>query len=104
MGKSKKSLPGGAGQRDLSKNAIKKGHGLKTVVSDFLPEVWSQSVRFTLIYFNLKGLSSGFRKYTREREYYYFLFGDNEKRWHATDFFVVTDIFHVANRSDFAAT
>ncbi len=29
MGKSKKSLPGGAGQRDLSKNAIKKGHGLK---------------------------------------------------------------------------
>jgi hypothetical protein len=35
----KKCLPGGAGQRDLSKNAIKKGHGLKTVVSDFLPEV-----------------------------------------------------------------
>ena len=48
MEKSKKSLPGGAGQRDLSKNAIKKGHGLKTVVSDFLPEVRSESVRFTL--------------------------------------------------------
>jgi hypothetical protein len=44
----KKSLPGGAGQRDLSKIAIKKGHGLKTVVSDFLPEVRAQSVRFTL--------------------------------------------------------
>ena len=44
----KKSLPGGAGQRDISKNAIKKGLGLKTVVSDFLPEVRSQSVRFTL--------------------------------------------------------
>jgi hypothetical protein len=27
----------------------KKGHGLKTVVSDFLPEIWSKSVRFTLI-------------------------------------------------------
>jgi len=48
LGKSKKSLPGGAGQRDLSKNAIKKGHELKTVVSDFLPEVRAQSVRFTL--------------------------------------------------------
>ena len=35
----------------------------------------------------------------------YYLFGDNEKRRHATDFFVVTDIFfHVANQSDFAAT
>jgi hypothetical protein len=32
IGEIKKSLPGGAGQRDLSKNAIKKGHGLKTVV------------------------------------------------------------------------
>jgi hypothetical protein len=32
----------------MSKNAIKKGLGLKTVVSDFLPEVRSQSVRFTL--------------------------------------------------------
>ena len=31
-GNQKKSLPEGAGQRDLSKNAIKKGHGLKTVV------------------------------------------------------------------------
>ena len=49
--KSKESLPGGARQRDLSKNAIKKGHGLKTVVSDFLPEVWAQSVRFTLLFF-----------------------------------------------------
>ena len=29
IGEIKKSLPGGAGQRDLSKNAIKKGHGLK---------------------------------------------------------------------------
>ncbi len=49
----KKSLPGGSGQRDLSKNAIKKGHGLKTVVSDFLPEVRAQSVRFTLVFRNL---------------------------------------------------
>ena len=43
----KKKLPGGVRQRDLSKHA-KKGHGLKTVVSDFLPEVRAQSVRFTL--------------------------------------------------------
>jgi hypothetical protein len=48
LGKSKKSLPGGAGQRDLSKNAIKKGHGLKTVVSDFLPEVREASGSLSL--------------------------------------------------------
>ena len=57
MGKSKKSLPGGAGQRDLSINAIKRGYGLKTVVSDFLPEFQAQSVRFTL-----DRLSSKFKK------------------------------------------
>ncbi len=49
IGETKKSLSGGAGQQDLSKNAIKKGHGLKTAVSDFLPEVRSQSVRFALL-------------------------------------------------------
>jgi hypothetical protein len=35
IGEIKKSLPGGAGQQDLSKNSIKKRHGLKAVVSDF---------------------------------------------------------------------
>jgi hypothetical protein len=35
IGEIEKSLPGGAGQQDLSKNLIKKGHGSKTVVSVF---------------------------------------------------------------------
>ena len=34
---------------EIYKKCNKKGHGLKTVVSDFLPEVRAQSVRFTLL-------------------------------------------------------
>ncbi len=57
IGEIKKKLPGGAGQQDLSKNAIKKGHGLKTVVSDFLPEVRAQPKRrFTLRYLSRIGM------------------------------------------------
>ena len=52
IGEIKKSLSGGVGQQDLSKNAIKKELGSKTVVSYFLPAVLSQSVLFTLLLIN----------------------------------------------------
>jgi len=54
IGEIKKSIPGGAGQRDLSKNAIKKGHGLKTVVRFFTrgsgPKRQVHSTRLNPIY------------------------------------------------------
>ncbi len=34
---------------EIYQKCYKLGHGLKTVVSDFLPEVRAQSVRFTLV-------------------------------------------------------